>query len=208
MRVTLKNRITTSIIIFAVVLISAFAAIQIQNQFYVTTIFNSVRAKLIAEILKDAVQRSLNDPNAQDDMSKALHNSLSLLSQFGPFDAACIYSTDGIIQASTHDMRIGKQATTAELTHIKQAFQGTSSATGMYAYVDKSTRTLTLYIPIKPKGGPFYTGRLDISLGKINPILNLRRRCFKRLYQPPAGQCFEVHLHHLPIGFFDCSVHV
>ena len=177
MRVTLKNRITTSIIMFAIVLMSAFAAIQVQNQLHVITVFNSLRAKLTAQILKNAVQKSLNEPNAQDDISKTLHNSLNSLTQSGLFDAAYVYSADGVIKASTNKIYAGKQASIAELAQIKQAIQGTTSTRGIDTYIDKAARSLTLYIPIKPNDGPFYVGRLDISLGNMQEAL-------KQVYVP------------------------
>ncbi|TRZ51220.1 MAG: diguanylate cyclase [Dehalococcoidia bacterium] len=177
MRVTLKNRITTSIIIFAIVLMSAFAAIQVQNQLHMITIFNSLRAKLTAQILKNAVQKSLNELNAQDDISKTLHGSLNSLTQSGLFDAAYVYSADGAIKASTNKIYTDKQASAAELTQIKQAIQGTTSAKGIDTYIDKATRSLTLYIPIKSNDGPFYVGRLDISLGNMQEAL-------KQVYAP------------------------
>ena len=177
MRVTLKNRITSSIIMLAIVLMSAFAAIQVQNQLHVITIFNSLRAKLTAQILKNAVQKSLNEPNAQDDISKTLHSSLNSLTQSGLFDAAYVYSADGVIKASTNKIYAGKQASIAELAQIKQAIQGTTSTRGIDTYIDKAARSLTLYIPIKPNDGPFYVGRLDISLGNMQEAL-------KQVYVP------------------------
>ena len=177
MRVTLKNRITTSIIMFAIVLMSAFAAIQVQNQLHVITVFNSLRAKLTAQILKNAVQKSLNEPNAQDDISKTLHSSLNSLTQSGLFDAAYVYSADGVIKASTNKIYAGKQASIAELAQIKQATEGITSTKSIDTYIDKATRSLTLYIPIESKSGPFYVGRLDISLGNMQEAL-------KQVYVP------------------------
>jgi len=177
MRVTLKNRITTAIIIFAVVLISALAAIQVQNQLRMITLFNSSRARLTAQILKDAVQRSLNEPGAQDNISKTLHSSLNQLTQSGLFDTAYIYSDDGIIKASTHSMYTGKKASATELARISQALQDASSARGINTYVDKRTRTIALYIPIRAKDGTSYAGRLDISLGNLRDAL-------KQVYTP------------------------
>ena len=66
MRVTLRSRITLIMIIFVVVLVSAFTFVQLQNQLRVITIFNSLKARLTAQILKDALQKVLRETPAEN----------------------------------------------------------------------------------------------------------------------------------------------
>jgi diguanylate cyclase (GGDEF)-like protein len=171
MRITLKNRITTALAIFAVVLIGAFAAIQVSNQLHVITIYNSLQARLTAQILKDAVQKSLNQAAVEDNVEKSLNNVLQSLTQSGLFDTAYIYSTDGRIVAATNNLFIGKKAGTGELSYIQQGLRDTSSAKNIITHVDKSARTLALYIPIKSKNSISYVGRIDMSLGNMQEAL-------------------------------------
>lgn len=172
MRVTLKHRITTSIAIFAVVLIGAFAAIQVQNQLHVITIFNSLQAKLTAQILKDALGKSLDEPGTQEDINKALNRSLVSLARAGLFDTAYVYYDNGIIAASTNNMHIGKGATGQELINMQQAIKDMPSARGAHTYVDKQTRILSLYTPLQGKAGPVsYVARMDMSLGNMQEAL-------------------------------------
>jgi diguanylate cyclase (GGDEF)-like protein len=154
------------------VLISAFAAIQVQNQLHVITIFNSLQAKLTAQILKDVLSKSLDEPDAQEDIDKALNKALTSLAGAGLFDTAYVYYNNGIIAASTNNMYIGKGSAGQELINIKQAIKDIASAKGFYAYVNKRTRVLSLYIPLQNKAGAIsYVGRIDMSLGNMQEAL-------------------------------------
>jgi len=167
MRITLQHRITTITIIFVVVLIASFTVVQLQNQLRVITIFNSLKAKLTAQILKDSIQSDLRDLGPGEDHAGSLASSLKSLEAAGLIDSAFVYSADGIIKASTTSVVIGKRASAIESQRIEEAKRGKLEGKNYYSYIYKATRTLQLYFPVNMGDAVPYVARIDFSLGNM-----------------------------------------
>lgn len=171
MRVTLHSRITTAAIIFAIVLIASFTFIQIQNQLRIITIFNSLKAKLTAQIVKNGLQGALKETPEGGDEKRSLEAALNRLRRSDLIEKAFVYSADGMVAASTRSLSIYKKASLAESSNIDEALKERPARQGFVSRVDKSTRTLQLYIPIIHKSSVSYVARLDFSLGNISEAL-------------------------------------
>ena len=182
MRATLKHRIIIPIIMFAVALVSVFSAIQVQSQLRATTMLNAARAEIAAQSLKQA----LNEMALNDEAGKAPVSILRALGHSTLFSAAYVYSSDGLVEASTNNAYVGSRASAVELGNIRQALHKHSRVQALddapfvqsiHKDVDKPTRTLSLYVPAAGKNGLVYVGRIDVQLGSM-------QQAFKQLYIP------------------------
>jgi methyl-accepting chemotaxis protein len=171
MEVTLKKRIVTAIIIFTLAVTGSVILIQAYHQRYVLTNVHAMRAKLIMQILQDALHKPLSRQLAHDNMREELQAVLAALKGSGLIQSACVYSADGAILASTQNLLVGKQASSAELTFIKKTLTKSSHKNTLGRDIDKPTRTLRLYCPITASDGTVFIARLDTPLGNTKEAL-------------------------------------
>lgn len=171
MRVTLQSRIATMMVISVVVFISAFTFIQLQNQLRNITIFNTLRAKLTAQILADSAQKALQELSPEGDPREPLSSVLNSLRRSGLIETAAIYSAKGTIEASTQEGMVGKRVSKIESFRAGRAIENARMGRGFDSFIDKTARILQLYMPIFAKDKIEYVGRLDISLGNIQEAI-------------------------------------
>lgn len=171
MRVTLQSRIATIMIISVVVLISAFTFIQLQNQLRSITAFNSLRAKLTAQIVKDSARKALQEAPKGEGPEQTLGSVLDSLRNSDLLEVASIYSEEGAIVASTQDRVVGRRASRNESLKINKTIENAKKGIGVSSVVDKAARSLRLYIPIIAQDRVAYVGRLDMSLGNIGEAM-------------------------------------
>ena len=167
MHTSLRLRITVSIIIFVVVLISAFTVVQLQNQLRVITVFNSLKAKLTSHILKDSLEKNIANLEFQANPSRAISKALNSLKASELIDVAYVYSLKGQVIASVGSMTSDIIEDSVTLTRIEEARQCALSDKQFCSYIYKGTRTLQLYFPITVNDSVLYVARLDISLGNM-----------------------------------------
>lgn len=179
MRVTLQSRIAAIMVILVVLLIGSFTLIQVQNQLRNTTAFNSLKARLTAQILKDSAQRALQEAPPGEPPSRSLGNALASLQDSGLIQISSIYSVEGITEASTQSLMVGKRASKAESSRINEAIRSAKRGLGISSFVNKNTRTLQLYIPIYAENRIGYVGQLDMPLGNIQEAM-------EQVYVPAA----------------------
>jgi diguanylate cyclase (GGDEF)-like protein len=171
MKTTLSGRITAITIVFAVALISAFTIVQLQNQLRVITIFNSLKAKLTAQILKDALEKAIRERTADETPEEALAPVLSSLLNSELIDTAFVYSANDTIIASTHPMAMNKAAPYAEKMRMGEARTAAAKGKRFASYIEKDAGLLQLYIPVSSNGEILYVARLDFSLANVNEAM-------------------------------------
>lgn len=171
MRVTLQARIATTMIISVGVLISAFTFIQLQNQLRSIVAFNTLRARLTAQILNDSVRKALQEHPAGEDPRGSLGPVLNSLQNLGLLEAASIYSANGITEASTQTRTVGRKASGDVVLKVSKAIESAKRGIGISSFVDKAARTLELYVPIIVNDKIDYIGQLNMSLGNIGEAM-------------------------------------
>jgi diguanylate cyclase (GGDEF)-like protein len=124
------------------------------------------KAKLTAQILKDALEGILYKTPSEQDPAGALGEVLDSMKNTGLIDHAFIYSKSGDIIISTDPLAKGKKASGQDFLKISSAIENKVQEKTFVSYLDKATRTLQLYIPIS-SGNREYVARTDISLGNI-----------------------------------------
>jgi HAMP domain-containing protein len=177
MKVTLKKRIAAIIIIFAIVITCSFMAIQTHHQRHTLAMSNALRAKLTVQILQDALRKPLIRQPAHDNVREELQAAFVALSRSGLIYSVYVYSVDGIIEASTQKLLVGKRAPAAELPLIKKALSKSSCNNTIDKDIDKATRTLRVYFPVTAHDGTIFIARLDTPLGSMKEAL-------KQAYMP------------------------
>ncbi|MFH1867505.1 MAG: diguanylate cyclase, partial [Candidatus Omnitrophota bacterium] len=170
MEVTLRSRITVIMIVFVIVLIAAFTAVQLQNQLRVITIFNTLQAKLTAQILEQALESALRETVAENPKPR-IDKAIESLRNSGVLETVFVYTPAGKIESSTRTLAIGKTASPPEQLRINNLLKNAGYETRLHSYIDRDSRNLQLYIPISDNSNVQYVARLDIFLGNINEAM-------------------------------------
>jgi nitrogen fixation/metabolism regulation signal transduction histidine kinase len=170
MKISLKKRAAAAISIFTLVVTCSFVLVQAHHQRSILTRFNAKQAGLMMLMLQEV----LDKPNRQfthDNIREELQPALVALIEPGSIRSAYVYSADGIILASTQNLLVGTQASPPELLSIKNTSAKALHKNILDKDIDKRTRTLSLYYPIKASDGTVLIARLDTPLGSMKEAL-------------------------------------
>ena len=137
MHTSLRLRITISIIIFIVVLVSAFTVVQLQNQLRIITVFNSLKAKLTSHILKDSLEKNIASLTPQENPSRAINKTLNSLKASKLIDIAYVYSTNGQTVGSVGSVASDIIEDSVNLSRIEEAKQCALSDKQFCSYIYK-----------------------------------------------------------------------
>jgi len=168
-RQTLQSRITNFIIIFVILLISAFTIIQVNNQIKTITNYNSYRAKISTLFFKIILEKILQSIEPGADVVKPLNEYLASLKKGGLIEAGGIISKYGDIVASTDPSEVGKKTKPRERLKVRNLLRSKGKETS--SDVDKATKTLFIYIPLEVPGAQKYAMRAAFSLGNTQEAL-------------------------------------
>lgn len=192
-RLTLQNRITTFMIYFTLLLISAFTAIQLYNQLQTITTHNHFRARLSSIIAKTNLDDTLKGLASRDQQEESLQNALNSLSDANIIDEASIYDTKGTVVASTDRTIIYKQCDPRDLKCINDALAAIQKRKWFVPLIDK--RKIILFIPLSSDKDYVYVASLSFSLGNMSDAL-------RQVYVPCLLTAFVVIILNTGLGFF------
>ena len=193
-RVTLQSRVTVFIIIFAILLVSAFTTIQIKNQLRTITDYNVYQARITALFLKTSLERITEKIPPDADASKFFGDSLSSFNKSNLIQTGTVIAKYDSIIASTDTMLVGKRTTPEEALKIKPLFDVKEKAKGVVADIDKASKTLFMYIPVKSQETVNYVMRAEFSLGNLQEAL-------KQVYVPIIFTALIVVIGTIGFGF-------
>jgi len=164
---TLRARIAIMMIVFLIVLVSAFTLVQLQNQLRTITIFNSLKAKLSVQTLKSSIENKLRGlPKAEH--SRLLLDCLGSIEGAGLMDSATVYTLDGIIEASTTSIATGKKVSKSEFVKIQESKSAAAIKEKKYStYIYKGSRVLEIYFPVSIEDQLIYVVKAEFSLGNM-----------------------------------------
>jgi len=175
---TLQNRITTLMIGFSVLLISAFTVIQLNNQINSMNRYNSYQANLSANIVKNNLETIIKEVPSQK-ITEYIQKNLEELKESGIIKEALVYNLEGKIIASTKDFLIGEDITYKDLTKIEELRNSTKENIWFISQIDNINRLIEIYLPLEsPSMKSFsYVAKLIFSLADI-------REVFLQVYRP------------------------
>jgi diguanylate cyclase (GGDEF)-like protein len=169
---TLQNRIINFIIIFAILLISAFAVIQLNNQIKTITAYNLFRAKVSALFIKTTLEKQLAALSPEANIATSLSKLVISLKEGGIIEGGTIFRDTDTIMVATHEpAHLKKMISPEETERVRIAFKAAGTQKEIRSHIDKLTKTLCVYIPLVASGGETYLMRATFSLANIQEIL-------------------------------------
>ncbi|MFH1407086.1 MAG: diguanylate cyclase [Candidatus Omnitrophota bacterium] len=192
-RATIQSRISTFMIIFTLVLIGAFAAIQVYNQLATMTAHNHLRARLGAGLAKISLEEALLKAATKTLQRDLLESTLQELSEGKIMDTGKIYLADGTSAAASDPREKSVPASGAQKRQIGAALKGLSA--GKWFSSEATEKVLDVYIPLQLNGVYDYIACLSFSLGNMLDAL-------KEVYVPSTITAFLVILLNTGLGLF------
>ena len=167
---TLQSRLIILMILSSVFLISAFTAIQLDNQLHRAAEFNLYRAKLGALITKDKLQffnRTEPAQKSDDNLIAETDNAFS-----GLVDSHVIETAVLLDKNAQPLITKGKKVSQPGYDEIilEKIKQTSDSSRWLFPFVDKKRRLINLFIVLDNAYG--YVVKLTFSLGNLQEALN------------------------------------
>jgi len=170
-RLTLQGRVTVFIVILVILLVGAFTTIQIRNQIHTITDYNAYRAKVSALFVKTTLERILEKMGPEADPGALFKDSMVSFTRGGLVEKGVVIARPDRIIASTAPGQAGKSVSPEEALRVKDFFEVKEMARGTVTIIDKATKTLFMYIPVRSAGSATYVMRAAFSLGNIQEAL-------------------------------------
>lgn len=193
---TLQNRITTLMVISAIILISVFTLIQLNNHLSNLTLYNSYQARLSAMLVKNSLQETLKSVPAGELQTGAyLQKTLDYLSGIRIIDRAIIIDKDDKIIAATDSNLVGNDASTKDV--IAKYNLSERSANKLFdLQINKASRILDIFIPLESP----QVQRGDLMVKLTSSIGNIKEALIG-VYKPVILTSILVILANIIIGF-------
>ncbi|TRZ95479.1 GGDEF domain-containing protein [bacterium] len=171
-KLTLKNRITTLLIIFSLLLIAIFTFIQLNNQLNNINRYNSYQANLSSLIVKNNLEAVLRQKNPSE-LPKYIQSNLEALAFTKIITDAVIFDTDGRIVASTEEDLIGSNIGFRELGKFQDLELLAQDNKWSLHEINRVKNRLNIYLPLKksPQEPIALVVRISFSLGNIQEAI-------------------------------------
>jgi len=147
-RLTLQSRITVSMIIATVALISIFTLIQVNSQLKTLTQQNILKAKFGAILTKNTLENTLAAAQDTQQQPKALSDALTGLKQNGLIEGADIINNNGQIITSTNKYLRNSKLSPREQSAVNLLFKSGLNTKQYQTQIDKQKKVILQYLPI------------------------------------------------------------
>lgn len=173
LKYTLRQRIITLMVVFSIIFISAFCALQVKNQLASITAFNLYRARLSAFIVKDNLETVLkeNPLAASPDIKPLLQATLFSLKNSKIVENALIFNKRcEVIVTSDLDSPKDKLST-QDYRLVEECALVSQKEKWFIPNIDNVNRLVNIYIPLFREGNFDYIVKVIFSLGNIEESL-------------------------------------
>ncbi|NQU73925.1 MAG: HAMP domain-containing protein [Candidatus Omnitrophica bacterium] len=195
-RYSLKQRIITLMVVFSIIFISSFCAIQVRNQLSTTMVFNAYKAKLSAFIIKNNLETTINENmlKSQDALTPLLQGALLSLKRSNVIENVLLYNKKSEILITSGVPLEYMKVTPADYRAIREFSAGQQGEKWLTTNIDPKSGTVSLYIPLLFSNGEFdYIAKAIFSLGNIEEAL-------KQVYAPIIITVIIVILANIMLG--------
>lgn len=195
-RYSLRQRIITLMVIFSIIFISSFCAIQVRNQLSATMVFNAYKAKLSAFIIKSNLETTINENllKSQDALMPLLQGALLSLKRAKVIENVLIYNKKSEILITSGVPLEYMKANPEDYRAIREFSAGQQGEKWLTTNIDSKSDTVSLYIPLLFSNGEFdYIAKAIFSLGNIEEAL-------KQVYAPIIITIIIVILANIMLG--------
>ncbi len=171
---TLRNRISTLMVISSLVFISVFTLIQLNSQLANINRYNSYQANLASAIVKSTIDAIIKQANpAEKDLSLYIQNSITKLRQANIINDALVFDKNGTVIAATQKDLINTPVRYRDLGKMQELEQLAQENTWLLPEIDTITNRLYIYLAFKasPQEPIMYCVKIIFSLGNIQEAL-------------------------------------
>ncbi len=161
----LKKDILISLAITGIVCGALIAFIFLRHQIHCTSKRNVELARVSALFAGNAMLRSLST-NQSLSIEAAFYDALSALRVNSLSVQALLYSTNGIVRASSRPADLSRRASPSELNFINLLIEFPTQHNTAIS-VDKKNRIVHIYCLLKTNQADLYVVRFDAALGNI-----------------------------------------
>jgi len=170
---TLRQRIVTLLVLFSIIFISAFCAIQVKNQLSTITAFNTYRARLSAFIVKNNLEKIVTEdhPETAKDIRLLLQEGATSLKESKIIENAIIFNKKCELIASSGVSFADLKIKPSDYRIIEEYATASQKGKWLTPNVDPKKGVIELYIPLYKNGDFDYIAKAIFSLGNINDAL-------------------------------------
>jgi len=172
---TLKSRIIVLLIIFTIVTIGTFVAVQLFHELSITTQHNIYRANITSLLIEEQISKISESTLPEDRKINAMKQTLNSLKNAQLINRAYMLNEGGTVVSSTEEWLIGGKGDSFDLRILDMVNKG--DLVERETAIDKTLRSLSLYLPMEDNAGMRLIIRVFFSLGNIWAIL-------PQVYQP------------------------
>lgn len=193
-RVTLQVRITTLMVMFSILFIFVFTAIQVRNQLSVMTSYNSYRSRLGAIIVKSALENLLKDPIVRSDPSNLFTIALESLAKEKVVDKISIFDLNGKI-ISSNDLVYSTQESIdpQDMERSGSISKAEIKEKWFSSYIDERLKLIDIFIPVSLDDKIVYMAKITYFLGNLQSAL-------REIYTPIILTIIAVIIANLILG--------
>lgn len=192
-RLTLQVRITTLMVLFSILFISVFTAIQLKNQLTVMTSYNSYRARLGAIIVKSTLENLLKDPTLRGDPN-LFRIALESLGKENVVDKISVFDKSGNVVSSNDPFYLNqKNIDPKDLERSSSISKAEAKETWFSSYIDERLKLVDIFIPLFLDDAVPYVAKVTYLLGNLQSAL-------KEIYTPIIVTIIAVIIANLVLG--------
>jgi len=195
-RYSLRQRIITLMVIFSLIFIGSFCAIQVRNQLSTTMVFNAYKAKLSAFIIKNNLETTINENllKSPDALTPLLQGALLSLKRSKVIENVLIFDKKSKVLVTSGVPLEYMKVKPADYRAVKEFSEGLRGEKWLSTNIDSKSGIVSLYIPLLFSNGEFdYIAKAIFSLGNIEEAL-------KQVYAPIIITIIIVVLANIMLG--------
>src|SRR3989338_718952 len=193
-KATLQVRITTLMVLFSVLFIIVFTAIQARNQLTVMTSYNSYRSRLGAIIVKNTLESLLKDATLRSDLSGLFRIAMESLAKENVVDKLSVFDAEGNIITSNDPLYlVQEKIISSDLERSRDISRAEAKEKWFSSYVDERSKLVDIFIPLLSDGGARYVAKITYLLGNVQAAL-------KEIYAPIIITVIAVIIANLVLG--------
>ncbi|MBI5144187.1 MAG: diguanylate cyclase [Candidatus Omnitrophica bacterium] len=193
-KTTLQVRITTLMVIFSILFIFVFTAIQVKNQLTVMTSYNSYRSRLGAIIVKNTLESLLKDATLREDPSSLFQIALESLGKEKVVDRISVFDPKGGIISSNDPYYAGrKELEPEDLKRVCDFSNVEIKEKWFCSYIDERLKLIDIFIPVLLEKEILYVAKITYLLGNLQMAL-------KEIYTPITLTVIAVIIANLVLG--------
>ncbi len=160
-------------VIFSVIFISSFCAVQVNNQLSNINTFNLYRARLSAIIVKNSLEKVIKDnsENPSLDLKPFFQVAISSLKDSKVIENALIFDKQCRVIATSGMTGDESKIRPADYRIVDEGTIAIQKEKWFIPNIDQARKIIDLYIPLIKDNGFDYMARISFSLGNIEESL-------------------------------------